>query len=947
MRILINMKKYLSILLSFLSLSVLAQNGGILKGKITDENSKETLIGATVIIIGTYKGAAADIDGNFAIGGIKPGDYSVKVSYIGYADKIYNGIQIKDNQATILNPTLVMRTQTMDAVTIVGEKNIVNLENARSEVKISSEDIKNMNTRSLQEVISMQQGVSQTPDGLQIRGARVYETEYLIDGISAQNPLGGTGLGVGVAASSVGELTVTTGGAGAEFGGGAAGVINTKIREGGDKYEMSGSWQTDNFMTGRNKGTAWHTDIFELSFGGPVPFTNKKLTFFNNVTANLTDDYFRKTAKQLYSSIMPEGSEKIWGQRQSNDFSHTLKFTWQIKKGIKLTITNQHSLAINQNDRALQIVGFDAILRPGFQFERSLNLDNANTYTIHSNLLAINYNQILNDFWSFNAALGRLNVNTRADANGRPFRSETVDQIYDEQSIVTNPVTIFNPGDDIVYVLPGPGLVNNGGIAGRWHDHYVEEYTARLKFMYYPKSKVHEVSFGKEFKYDYYKWADVTRPWVGAPIKINDTLSTPSISVGSSSEIWEVKPINGGFFVQDRIAYKGIIATLGLRLNYWAPGKYADDNVADLSSPVLQQVRDDYNKNTIGVFNRRIKTRILPRINVSFPVTENNVLYFNYGHQMILPHPRFLYAGLNSAYSDRSFLSFLGNPDLNPEVNVSYEVGLKTQINRNLGLTITAFNNNRFDYIVSRSIITTDQTGRPVNKRMYINQDYAKILGLETGLNARIAKYFNAFFSVAYQVARGKSNSARESGLQIAQTGEVPLSTEQYLAWDRPWDIKAGLTFVPDSTIKIFGKSLKNFTVFAMSTFKSGFRYTPVEQIGVNELGRPIYAPLLDQYLAKTSKPWFNTDIKISYLIPFKNKKSGISFSIECRNVFNNKNGQIINPVTGRAYEQGDNVPNEWRDPRYIGPEESGVPADDPARYLPPRQILYGVNFRF
>lgn len=145
-----------------------------------------------------------------------------------------------------------------------------------------------------------------------------------------------------------------------------------------------------------------------------------------------------------------------------------------------------------------------------------------------------------------------------------------------------------------------------------------------------------------------------------------------------------------------------------------------------------------------------------------------------------------MYAGLDPVYQDRSFLSNLGNPNLNPEVNVSYEVGYKSQINKDLGLTVTAYNNNRFDYIVSRRVITLDQTGRPVSKTMFINQDYAKILGIEVGVQQRIKKVFRVFSNVTYQVARGKSNSARESALQIEQNGEVPVSTEQYLAWDRP-----------------------------------------------------------------------------------------------------------------------------------------------------------------
>ncbi len=155
--------------------------------------------------------------------------------------------------------------------------------------------------------------------------------------------------------------------------------------------------------------------------------------------------------------------------------------------------------------------------------------------------------------------------------------------------------------------------------------------------------------------------------------------------------------------------------------------------VNDPLSPVIDQVREDYMENTTAMFGRRVKARLLPKINVSFPVTENNVLYFNYGHSMRLPHPRFVYAGLDPVYQDRSFLSNLGNPDINPEVNISYEIGYKTQITKDIGLTVAAFNNNRFDYIVQRSVIVEDQTGRPVTKRMFINQDYARIFGIEGG----------------------------------------------------------------------------------------------------------------------------------------------------------------------------------------------------------------------
>ena len=85
---------------------------------------------------------------------------------------------------------------------------------------------------------------------------------------------------------------------------------------------------------------------------------------------------------------------------------------------------------------------------------------------------------------------------------------------------------------------------------------------------------------------------------------------------------------------------------------------------------------------------------------------------------------------LDPVYQDRSFLSNLGNPNINPEVTVSYEVGLKSQLTKDWALTMTAFYNDKFDYIVSRRVEVQDATGRFVEKTFFINQDYARIRGI-------------------------------------------------------------------------------------------------------------------------------------------------------------------------------------------------------------------------
>jgi hypothetical protein len=65
------------------------------------------------------------------------------------------------------------------------------------------------------------------------------------------------------------------------------------------------------------------------------------------------------------------------------------------------------------------------------------------------------------------------------------------------------------------------------------------------------------------------------------------------------------------------------------------------------------------------------------------------------------------------------------------------------------------------------------------------------------------------------------------------------------------------------------------------------------------------------------------------------------------KNLTNYQSPAIINPVTGKGYETGDPVPLSWRDPSYPDPQDRGTPPTNPARYLSPRHMFFGVQFAF
>ena len=94
---------------------------GVIKGIITDANTKETLIGATVSIQGTTKGASTDFDGNYRIDKIKAGSYNLVISYISYDNQIIRA-EVAEGKETVLNFELKSASVDIDEVKVVAKR---------------------------------------------------------------------------------------------------------------------------------------------------------------------------------------------------------------------------------------------------------------------------------------------------------------------------------------------------------------------------------------------------------------------------------------------------------------------------------------------------------------------------------------------------------------------------------------------------------------------------------------------------------------------------------------------------------------------------------------------------------------------------------------------------------------------------------------------------------
>lgn len=96
------------------------ENDGLIAGVVTDSLTGESLPGVNVLIVGTQKGAATNADGRYTISGVEPGTYELQASFIGYAPKVVEGVQVAAGETTTVDITLGQSSLMLDEVVAIG-----------------------------------------------------------------------------------------------------------------------------------------------------------------------------------------------------------------------------------------------------------------------------------------------------------------------------------------------------------------------------------------------------------------------------------------------------------------------------------------------------------------------------------------------------------------------------------------------------------------------------------------------------------------------------------------------------------------------------------------------------------------------------------------------------------------------------------------------------------
>lgn len=149
-----------AIMLAFSSIAAIAQ--GTLTGVISDLDTGESLPGANVVIDnnqGFNRGATTTLDGSFTFTNIPAGTFSVSITFVGYQDQRFTGIEITDGQTTTLNAELGAGVS-LNPVVISASKFQEKVNEAPASIEVIDKmEVELINTASLTDLIKSAKSV--------------------------------------------------------------------------------------------------------------------------------------------------------------------------------------------------------------------------------------------------------------------------------------------------------------------------------------------------------------------------------------------------------------------------------------------------------------------------------------------------------------------------------------------------------------------------------------------------------------------------------------------------------------------------------------------------------------------------------------------------------------------------------------------------------------------
>lgn len=219
-----------------------AQTGSI-RGMVSDATTQQPLPGVNVTLADTSRGTATGPDGRFEIGGLAPGTYALRASFVGYAPQTKTEIVVRPSRPTQITFTLRETAEALDEVVVQASMFSSEPEAPTSVQTLGPEAVRrtpggqNDISRTLLSLPGVTSGVDNRSD-LLVRGGGPSENAYFLDGIRIPQinhfaMQGATGGALGLLnVDFIEETTFYTGGFPARYGDALSSVLAVENRDG-------------------------------------------------------------------------------------------------------------------------------------------------------------------------------------------------------------------------------------------------------------------------------------------------------------------------------------------------------------------------------------------------------------------------------------------------------------------------------------------------------------------------------------------------------------------------------------------------------------------------------------------------------------------------------------------------------------------------------------------
>src|SRR3972149_1927505 len=884
----------ISILLLLFGTIIYAGTTGKIAGKIFDKSTGEALIGANILIVGTSIGASADLDGNYFILNIPPGEYQVKASMIGYSSFTFQKVRVSIDQTTKIDFELNQESVELEDVLVTAEKSIVRKDLTSTEQTISGDDISMLPLEDVSAVVNLQAGVI---DG-HFRGGRGNEVKYLIDGVPVNDVYSGQS-SLSAEVNSIEEIQVLTGTFNAEYGEALSGVVNQVTKIAGDKLDGNLSFYSGDYVSSHkdiftNIDHISPTNVYNIkgNISGPVPGLENFMKFFFFGRYNYDEG-------SIYG-------QRIFNPSDSSNFSANSPADWYVgatgdKAYIPMNFSKRLSL---QGKLAFNVGGGKGIVLSGL-YQDNKYRDYDHSYRLNPDG---DYKKFQKSFLGIVSYTLLLDNSAFIDFSFSGLRSEFKQYVYE------NPL-------DSRYVDPNrkKDVSGNAFLTGgtqNWHfNHTTTSFTGKSDFTW-QIDNINQIKTGIDLTYHNLKYEDFQ---IVIDATSNFKPMIPELGAFNYNT-YQANPYQFAYYIQDKVEIDYLIVNVGLRFDYFEPdGKYLKDpnkiNLLDELKP--SEFPDSF------FVQAKSKSQISPRIGISYPISDKGAIHISYGHFFQIPPFENLYRNPNfrialSGDFPENIGNTIGNADLEPQQTIMYEIGLQQALTDELGITITGYYKDIRNLLASEIFIKNNF--RKFSK--LINRDYGSVKGITLSFEKRFSYGIGASLDYTFQIAKG-SASDPNAAFNNAQSNPPIEENKQLvpLDWDRTHSLNFTLTFgVPGDYIASF-----------IGRLGSGLPYTPSlqnQRTGLeNSDNRPAFFHV-DFYLTKY----------------FELVGHQFSIFLKIFNLFDTLNEVNVFGDTGRAGDTLELTRNQTA-PRGVNTTKEFFTRPD--FYSSPRQIVIGAAVSF